>query len=83
MSLLSLSNLAQTICLNMNDNYSCIGVPSTTQEVIAKEHPDHTIESSETHTLAGPEAPAAPNLSAPTLVCPFLLLIAQNLTSWS
>jgi hypothetical protein len=68
----------------MNDNYSYVGVPDTTQEVIAKEDYDHPAsESSETLTLAGPEAGAAPKRSAPTLVGPFLLSIVQNLTSWS
>ena len=57
----------------MNGDYSYVGVPATTQEAMAKEDQDHPMESSETHTPAGPEAPAAPKLSAPTLVGPFLL----------
>jgi len=53
----------------MNDNYLYVGVTTTTaQEVIAKEHHDYPIESSETHTIAGPEAPVAPMMSAPMLV---------------
>jgi len=54
----------------------------STLESTAKEDHDHPVESSETYTLAGPEkAPTAPKLSAPTLVGPSLLLIAQNLKS--
>ena len=56
-------------------------VPAATQQAMKKEDP--VSESSETITLAGPETPAAPELSAPTVVGPFLLSIAQNLTSWS
>jgi hypothetical protein len=68
----------------MNDDYSYVGVPATTQEVIVKEDYEHPVsEASETSTLAGPEAPAAPKQSDPTLVGPFLLSIVQNLTSWS
>jgi len=64
----------------MNVDYSYVGVPATTQEVIAKEGHDHPTKPSETHTLSGSEAL---KLSAPTLVGPFLLSIAQNITSWS
>jgi hypothetical protein len=67
----------------MNDEYSYVGVPTTTQEAMAKEEHDHPIESSEAHTLARPEVSVAPKLSASTLVSPFLLSITQNLTSWS
>jgi hypothetical protein len=75
---------SRTTGLKMNDGYSYVGIPSTTQEVIAKEDHDHPVsECSETITLAGPEAPAALKQSALTLVGPFLLLIVQNLTSWS
>ena len=67
----------------MNDDYSYVGVPATTQEAMENEDHDPPIESSETNALAEPEAPAAPKLSAPTVVGPFLLSIAQNLTSCS
>ena len=67
----------------MNADYSYVGVPTTTQEAIAEEDHNHPIELSETQTLAGPEAPAVLNPSAPTFVGPFLLSIAQNLTPWS
>jgi hypothetical protein len=68
----------------MNDEYSYVGVPATTQEAMAEEDHDHPVELSETHTLqAGSEAPAAPKLSAPMVVGPFMLSIARNLTSWS
>ena len=67
----------------MNVDYSYVGVPATTQEVIAKEGHDHPTKPSETHILSGPEAPEALKLSAPTLVGPFLLSIAPNITSWS
>jgi hypothetical protein len=66
----------------MNDEYSYVGVPATTQEATANEEHDHPVES-ETHTPAGPEAPAAPKLSAPVVVNPFMLSITRNLTSWS
>jgi hypothetical protein len=62
----------------MNDEYSYVGVPAATQEAMANEDHDHRGESSETLTLAGPEAPAAPKLSAPMVVGPSLLLISQN-----
>lgn len=64
----------------MNVDYSYVGVP-TTQEAMAKE----PVESLETYTLTEPEVPAAPKLSAPTVVSPVLQLIAQleNLTSQS
>ena len=67
----------------MNDVYSYVEVPATTQEATAKEdhHEDHPKESSETLTLTGPEGPAVPKVSAPTLVGPFLLSFVQNLTS--
>ena len=71
----------------MEDDYSCVGVPATTQEleVIAKEHHEHPAASSKTQTLVEPqlEAPTAPKLTAPRFVSPSLLSIAQNLTSWS
>ena len=69
----------------MDNDYSYIGVPSTTQEVIGNGHHDHPIASSETHTLPDPEVQleAQPVLSAPMLVGAFLLSITQNLTSWS
>ena len=67
----------------MNVECSNVGAPATTQEAIGKSEHDHPMESFETYTLAGPEAPAAPKLSAPTLVGPFLLSIAQHLTLWS
>ena len=66
----------------MDNDYSYIGVPSTTQEVIGNGYHNHPIASSETHTLPDPEVQAQPVLSAPMLVGPFLLSIAQNLT-WS
>jgi len=68
----------------MNNDNSYIGVPTTTQEVMANQDHDHPVESSETLTLAGPEAPAAPKLSRPTVVGLTLLSIAPNLTlAWS
>ena len=70
----------------MSANESYISVSTTiTQEVIGQENHDQPIESSEIHTLATPpaEAPATSQLSAPELVRPFLLLVAQNITSWS
>jgi hypothetical protein len=70
----------------MNENYSYVGVPTTTQEAMANqlEDHDHPVEPSETPTLAGPEAPAAPKLNRPTVVGPSLLSIAPNLTlAWS
>lgn len=68
----------------MNVDYSYVGVPATPQEIMTTEDHDHPVESrSETLSLAGSEAPAAPALSAPTVVGSFLLSIAQNLTSWS
>ena len=73
---------SRTTHLKMSNDDLYVGVPATSQEV-TNEHHDHPIESSETHTHAGLEASAAPNLSAPTLVGPFLLSIAQYLTSWS
>ena len=68
----------------MNDDYSYVGVPATTKEAMENEEHDHPLESSETHTLAGPSGPKATGLpvSAP-LVGPFLLSTARNLTSWS
>jgi hypothetical protein len=63
----------------MNDEYSYVGVPPTTQEAMEKEGHDHRlIKSSETPTLAGSEAAAAPKLSAPIVVGPSLLSIAPN-----
>jgi hypothetical protein len=55
--------------LKMNVDYSYVGVAVTTQEAMAitKEDHDHPVESSETLTLTGPEAPAA---RAPTVVGP-------------
>ena len=67
----------------MNDDYSYVGVPATTQEAMANEDHDPPIESSETNALAEPEAPVAPKLSALAVVSPFLLSISQNLTSHS
>lgn len=69
---------SQTTHSKMNGDYSYVGVPATTEEAMAKDHP---IES-ETHTLARPEAAAVPKLSASTLVSPFPPSIPQNLTSW-
>ena len=67
----------------MNVDHSYVEVPTTTQEVKANEdHNYHPVESLETDALAGPEVPAAPKLSAPTVVGPSRLLSAQNLTSW-
>jgi hypothetical protein len=72
----------------MNVEYAYIGVStSTTQELeaMAKEDHYHPVESLD--TLSEPEAPAdsepGPKLSAPTVVGPPLLLIAQILTSRS
>ena len=59
----------------MDVDYSYVEVPATTQEAIEKEHHDHPIESSDTNTLAAPDVPAAANVTAPTLVGPFLLSI--------
>jgi len=74
---------SQTTPLEMNVDYSYVRVPATTQEVIEKDHDhNHPIKSSETHTLAGSEAPAALKLSAPPLVGLFLLSIARNINSW-
>ena len=67
----------------MNVDYSYVGLSGTTQEAMAKEDRDYPVESSETLTLAGPEAPAALELSAPTVVGPSLRSNSQNLTSWS
>ena len=67
----------------MNVDYSYVEVPTTTQEAMEKEDRDQPIQPSETHTLAAPDAPAAPEVTVPTLVCPFLPSISQNLTSWS
>ena len=67
----------------MNVDYSYAGVPTTTQEAMAKEDHYHPVESLETDTLDGSEAPAAPKLSASTVVGQSLLLIAPNLTPWS
>ena len=67
----------------MNHGYLDVGVPDTTQESMAEEEDDHPVEPSETLTLAGPEAPATPELSAPKLVGPSPLSIAKYLTSWS
>ena len=73
----------------MNNDYSYIEVPVITQEAIPKleedhDHPiDSDLESSESNTLAELEAPAASNVNTRTLVGPFLLSIAQNITSWS
>jgi hypothetical protein len=60
----------------MNDDRD-VEVLATTQEAMAKE--EHPIESFKTLTLDGPEGPATPKVSAPTLVCPFLPLFVQNL----
>ena len=57
--------------MNVDDSY--VGVPTTTQEAMAKEDHYHPVESLETDTLTGTEAPAAPKapkLSAPTVVGP-------------
>ena len=56
----------------MDVDHSYVGVPTTTQEAMAKEGHYHPVESleTETDTLAGPEAPAALKLSAPTVVGP-------------
>ena len=64
----------------MNVDYSYVGVPATTQEAMANEdhHDDHLVESSETLSFAGPEAPTAPELSGPIVVGSFLLLTAPN-----
>jgi hypothetical protein len=73
----------------MNDDYSYVGVPATTQEAMKEDNDsDHTVvESSETFAVAGPElgleAPVAPKLSGLTEVGLSLLSIAQNLTLWS
>ena len=66
----------------MNVEYSYVEVPDTTQEAMAKEDRYHSVESLETDTgtLTGSDAPAAPKLSAPTLVGQSLSLIAPNLT---
>ena len=66
----------------MNVDHSYVEVPTTTQEVKANEDHYHPVESLETDALARPEVPAAPELSAPTVVGPSRLLSAQNLTSW-
>lgn len=67
----------------MNDDYSYLRVlATTTQEVMVKEEHDHPVESSETLSLTGPEAPAVPKLSHLTMVGPSLLSIVQNITSW-
>jgi hypothetical protein len=60
----------------MSDGDSYVEVPAATQEVIAEEDHDHPTESFKTDTLGRQEAPAAPNMSASTLVGPFLLLMA-------
>jgi len=52
----------------MNDDYSSVGVPVTTQEEMGNQDHAHPVESSETPTLAGPEAPAAQKLSRPKVV---------------
>ena len=57
----------------MNDDYSYVGVPATTQEAMANQDHDHPVESSKMLTLAGPEAPAAPKLRRPTVVHPCYL----------
>ena len=67
----------------MDVDHSYVGVPTTTQETMANEDHYHPVESLETDSLADIEAPTAPMLSAPTVVGPSLLLIAQNLTSRS
>jgi hypothetical protein len=69
----------------MSDDEPYVSVSTTiTQEGIGQENHDQPIESSEIHTLAAPaEAPATPQLGAPALVRPFLLSVAQNITSWS
>ena len=76
--------------MKMNNDYSYIEVPVITQEAIPRleEDHDHPIpdsdsESSESDTLAELEVPAASNVNTRTLVGPFLLSIAQNITSWS
>ena len=53
---------------SVDDSYA--GVPTTTQESIAKEDHFHPVESLETDTPTGTEAPAAPKLSTPTVVGP-------------
>ena len=67
----------------MDVDHSYVGVPTTTQETMANEDYYHPVESLETDSLADIESPTAPMLSAPTVVGPSLLLIAQNLTSRS
>jgi hypothetical protein len=74
---------SQTTRLKMNENYSYVGVPATIQEAMEKEDCNNPVKSSEPPTLAGPEPPAVPELSAPMVVGPFLLSISRNLTSWS
>ena len=54
--------------MNVDDSY--VGVPTTTQEAMAKEDHYHPVESLETDTLTGTEAPAALKLSAPRVVSP-------------
>ena len=66
----------------MNNDYSYVEVPATTQESIAEEDHDHTIDL-ESSEPAESEAPSASNVNARTLVGAFLLSVAQNITSWS
>jgi hypothetical protein len=72
--LFSLSNIP----LKMNDDYSYVGVPATTQEATKEDNNDHALESSGILVVAGPEleAPAAQKLSGPTVVGPSLQSIA-------
>jgi len=67
----------------MDNDYSYVGVTSINQEMIGNGDHDHPIASSEIHTPPDPEVQAQPMRSALVLVGPFLLSIAQNLTSWS
>lgn len=61
----------------MNDDYQYVGVPATTQEMMENKDHDHPVESSETHTLPEPEAPAALDLGALMVVGPFLILLSM------
>ena len=61
--------------MNVDDSYVEVPTTTSTQEAMAKEDHYHplAVESLETDTLTGTEAPAAPkapNLSAPTVVGP-------------
>ena len=58
----------------MNNDYSYVEVPTTTQEAIAKEDHDHPIDLPvpvESSEPAGSEAPGTSNVNARTLVGPF------------